>query len=129
MRYILGISIYNKEKKTTKEGYAVLNSLGLFPSLESISDIEKTLDEDKEVCTKIYNSLEDIQKEISDFSVRFRRDDVWGKHQIWKKSRAIIRFYPIKVDSSKFPFKISKLTPTGKLKSKVKDNIIRLERR
>lgn len=129
MRYILGISIYDKEKKITKEGYAVVNSLGLFPSLEKISDIQKTLDEDKEVCTKIYNNIEDIQKEITDFSVRFRRDDVWGKHQIWKKSKVIIKFYPIKVDSSKFPFKISKYAPISKLKCKAKDDIVRLETR
>ena len=110
MRYILGMSSYNKLTKERWEGIATINGWGLYPQVRTIEKIKELLnnEDNKPINTKIYNSIEEIQKDISDFAIRCRRDDVWHKEQIWKKSKYILNFYPIKVDSSKFPFKVKK---------------------
>lgn len=101
MRYAIGVKIYNKAEKTYEEGLATFDNAGGFPSKETIQDIQYYLDK-KEVKTLIYDSAEEAEKASAKFTKNFRRDDVW--HNIWKKSKYIITFYPIKIDNNKFPF-------------------------
>lgn len=116
MRYAIGVNIYDKKEGTSYDGLATIDSLGLYPSVLRIPKIQEYIDDGKEVTTIIYDDLESVQKKISEFSVHFRREGVWSKYQKWEKSKKIIRFYAVKVDSSKFPFKIgesSKKTKSG----------------
>ena len=114
MRYVLGISFYNKITKELSEGIAIVDKYGTYPNIGRISSIQEAIDEGKEINTIVYDDLDSIKKVISDYSIRFRRDDVAKPHQIWQKSKRTIRFYPIKVDSSKFEFKIGEKIPMRK---------------
>ena len=124
MRYILGISIVDKDTKEVREGYARVDSLGLYPNLLTIKKAYEELEQDKEVKVIVYDNLEDLQKDIERFSKAFRRDDVHRDDQIWQKSRKIRKFYPIKIDSSNFPFKVKETN----LKTKNKVKIYRLQK-
>lgn len=130
MRYILCMRSETKETKESWEGYATIHSLGLYPSVLKEETIKEKLKNNEKILVKIYEDIESIQKDISEFSKRCRRDDVWHKEQIWKKSKYILKFYPIKVDSSKFPFKLRKYVKDEKkyIYKKVNtDNIYELE--
>lgn len=124
MRYILGISIIDKDTKEVREGYARVDSLGLYPNLLTIEKAYEELEQDKEVKVIIYDNLEDVKKDIERFSKAFRREDVHRNDQIWQKSRKIRKFYPIKIDSSNFPFKVKETN----LKTKNKAKIYRLQK-
>lgn len=106
MRYILGMRCENKKNKEIWEGYSTINGLGLYPSVLKEETIKKKLKNDDTILVKIYDNLETLQKDISKYSKACRRDDVWRKDQIWEKSKYIFKFYALKVDSSKFPFKL-----------------------
>lgn len=104
MRYVLGIKIYDKEKTTTKEGLAVFDALGGYPSIREIESIEDKINNEKEILTFVYNNIKEAEKAVKKYSLNFRRDDVWKDSQKWDKSKTIITFYPIKIDNNKFPF-------------------------
>lgn len=71
MRYILGMSSYNKLTKERWEGIATINGWGLYPQVRTIEKIKELLnnEDNKPIKTKIYNSIEEIQKDISDFAI------------------------------------------------------------
>lgn len=114
MRYVLGVSCYNKETKKLIEGIAIIDKYGMYPNIGSETVIKDFLSEGKKVETIVYDNLDSIQKVISDYSVRFRREGVSKPHQKWYKTKRTFRFYPIKVDSSRFPFKIGEEIPLKK---------------
>lgn len=122
MRYIIGINITNKETKKVSDGFAIIDSLGLYPSLYTKENILEKLKEDKQIFTIVYPDLDSVQNAISEYSKLFRRDDCWSKSQIWKKSKYIRKFYAIKVDTLKFPFKIGE--PYKFEKSRLKEKPI-----
>lgn len=107
MRYAIGIEIIDKKTNESKVGLACIDSLGMYPSFSSDEYILKRMNEEKEIETYIYNDDQDFLKsEVRRFADAFRRDDVWGKERIWQKSGCIINFFPIKVDSSNFKYKV-----------------------
>lgn len=107
MRYAIGIEIIDKRTNESKIGIACIDSLGMYPSFSSDEYIKKRMAEGNEIETYIYNDDQDFLKsEVKRFADAFRRDDVWHKEQIWLKSKNIINFFPIKVDSSNFKYKI-----------------------
>lgn len=117
MRYVIGIKIYDKEKKTTKEGLTVFDFVGGYPSIETVESIEKHLSRGTEVKTFVYHSAEKAQEVSAQLIRNFRRDDVWKEEQIWQKSKLIITFYPLKIDNNKFPFLVEEAktkTKSGK---------------
>lgn len=104
MRYTIGYSDYNKEtEKSTDNGLFANTSYGL-PFILTLDNV-KPEDFNK---TSIYVSddIDEIKKAITILAVSYRRDDVWLSPH--KKSKRIRRFYPVKIDSSKFPYTISK---------------------
>lgn len=114
MRYVLGVACLERETEQYCEGIALVDKYGLYPYIGTKSGIEQKLDRDEEIRTIIYDDLESIQKTISDFSKRFRREGVSKPHQTWLKPKRSFRFYPIKVDSSNFPYKVGEKIPTRK---------------
>ncbi len=118
MRYILGVKIYNKENKETTEGLTVFDCIG-YPASKSIEAINESLKDGKTVKTRIYNTIEEAQKAISEYTKNFRRDDVWKSQQTWMKSKYIITFYPIKIDNNKFPFCVKETDEKTKKGDKV----------
>lgn len=99
LRYAIGCSVMEKNRKHT-EGLYVRGVYGLPYILCDITNATNC-----EVC--VFNSPEAVKAYIRqlsstynlEFSSRAKRLDV---------NRDYFRFYPIKVDSSKFPFKLSK---------------------
>lgn len=119
MQYILGMHSKNKITKEEWEGIAIIDKLGLYPSVCKIDVIKQKIIKGDMILVKIYNDSDEIKKEIQSVSKRFRRDDVWQPHQKYQKSKYILNFYPLKVLSSKFPFKLEKF--------KEKENIFQLQ--
>lgn len=52
----------------------------------------------------VFNTIEEAQLYCQILARSYRRDDVW--HSPSLKSKKIRRFYPVKIDSSNFPYKI-----------------------
>lgn len=125
MRYILGVSKYDKITGDKFEYLAVVDNAGLYPSIYRIDYIEKKLDEDQEIHTMVFDSVDEIQKIISEYTVMFRKENIKKN----KKTKYILNFYALKVDSSKFPFKVSK-TPSKSFKAyKTNKTIYNLEKK
>lgn len=115
MRYILCCKIIDKATGKEDDGFCLFDSLGLYPSLFTKEVIDKRLKEDKTLLTLIYDDLEYAQQRVSEMSKAFRRDDVWAASK-WIKSKKIRNFYLLKVDSSKFPYKLEKYDKPTKTK-------------
>lgn len=96
MRYTLGCKIYNKETKTSREGYYLTSKF--------LPYFSESVDSDKNKYLFVYDSADEINKDIKELARSYRRDDVGWAHQKWEKSKQIITFYPIKIDSSLFPY-------------------------
>ena len=121
MRYILGCKVINKQTKEEKDCFCIAGAFSLYPRLCTLENL-KTLCKDKDIETLIFENLEDAQKAISKYSVAFRRNDKSEKSQKWEKSNYIRKFYALKFDSPKCPFKIKE-----KVKHRKLDNLYSID--
>lgn len=102
MRYTIGYSDYKKETGESFDGGIYASTSYGLPYILTTDNFEP---QDKNSVTiYVSDDLEEIKKAISILSVSYRRDDVWLKPHL--KSKKIRRFYPLKIDSSKFAFTI-----------------------
>ena len=105
MRYAIGVEIEDKKSKDKYSGLYVVGDFGfpgVFVSGESRNADGYTID--------IYDDIEAAKKKVSILARAFRRDDVAFSKG---KSRKIRRFYPVKVDSPKFPVVLKKEDKAG----------------
>lgn len=109
MRYTIGVSIEPKHKG--KDGKSEgLYALG-FAYMPYLLKMNKFKYDEKYMTTiMVFDDIETATIKARSLSRAYRRDDVaWDKT---KKSKSIRRFYPIKIDSQKFPFVIEILDET-----------------
>lgn len=106
MRYTIGATMIDKKTNEINDGYYAVSKLGTAILLNEFN-IEKYKDS---FGLYIFDNIEDAVKYSRCLSRCYRRDDVWGNKQI--KSKKIRRFYPLKVDSSRFNVDLDFDNPT-----------------
>ena len=126
MKYVLGCNITKKANGEMVDGYCMIGSLGLYPSLYTKEEIEERIKDDKQMLTVVYDNLKDAQEDLSKLTKSFRRDDVWTSSSKWLKSKMIRNFYLLKVETPKYPFKLEKIDNKNK-KTKLKGEIYELK--
>lgn len=105
MRYTIGYSDINKVTgKICENRIYALTDYGLGFLLNP----KNKIDSEEAGKTRIYvsDNIEEIKKLVTILSNCYRRDDVWLNST--KKSKLIRNFYPVKIDSSKFPYIVKK---------------------
>ena len=115
MRYTIGITMIDKETKDTVEGYYSIGGCG-FSAILDESNLKRLKKDNKlnEYWIYVFDNVEDVEYFCRYLSRAYRRDDVWGNDKL--KSKKIRRFYPLKIDSSKFNLILDEEFRYGKLK-------------
>ena len=104
MRYTIGCEMEDKKgKEPTFHGIVAYGTLGFSFVMTEEHDI------DKEVDIMVFDDRKTAEDYVGLLARCYRRDDVAFRPSL--KSRRIRKFYLIKVDSAKFPYKIK---PTNK---------------
>lgn len=114
MRYTIGVSMEDKYTGVIEEGFYGIGFLGL-TSIIGEDSVKGSLKENRTLYSiYVLDNIEDAEFLCRKLSRSYRRDDVWKNSG--RKSRKIRRFYPLKVDSSKFPFLLDEKKHTNRIK-------------
>lgn len=118
MRYTIGCSITDKKTNETYEGYYSIGGCG-FDCVLTPSSLEKIKEKNKlnEYWVYVFDNPEDVEYYCRYLARCYRRDDVWANKTV--KSKKIRRFYPLKIDSSKFNLVLDEDFSYGKLKKDI----------
>ena len=102
MRYTIGCTIIKKVSNEKKIGFFSLSGilgLGTLLNMKNIDDAPSNYK------LLVFDDIKSVQTYCQILSRSYRRDDVWANSSI--KSKQIIKFYPLKIDSLKFPFELN----------------------
>lgn len=105
MRYAIGCQV--KRKGMIGPGFS-----GIYVQDEYALPFIKTSLTEETVLIPIFDSDKDAELFAQILARSYRRDDVWLNDKL--KSRSIRKFYPLKIDSSNFPFKVEIQEGDGK---------------
>ena len=125
MRYTIGCQIEGKTpflKKGNAHGIYAFGKYG-FNFILSTENLDKK--DLKDTFIYVSENIKDIEFIISVLSECYRRDDVAFSPK--KKSDYIRQFYPVKIDSSNFPFLLGEKFKNTTVKDKSKKNKVNID--
>ncbi len=99
MRYVIGVTFTKKSDGSKYDGYYAKGEYGFSFVLTNYSYKENQ----ENIIIPVFNNINDAITYSQMLSRAFRQDDSWIKKG---RSQMIRRFYPVKLDSSKFPYTV-----------------------